>query len=131
MCIRDRCYSGASSSTLGGFTSIGTATSPKYDLDGKQVSLATDITGSYSLDNGIGVAPSASSVENYTSTNGDVLNYRDIYSWHTGTDTSTTSASRSYVGMQSTQSYGNGMRLFVLVRGGPINPIYSDFILRT
>jgi len=125
------CYSGASSSTLGGFTSIGTATSPKYDLDGKQVSLATDITGSYSLDNGIGVAPSASSVGDYTSANGDVLNYRDIYSWHTGTDTSTTSASRSYVGMQSTQSYGNGMRIFVLVRGGPINPIYSDFVVRT
>ena len=125
------CYSGASSSTLGGFTSIGTVASPKYDLDGKQVSLATDITGSYSLDNGIGVAPSASSVGDYTSANGDVLNYRDIYSWHTGTDTSTTSASRSYVGMQSTQSYGNGMRIFVLVRGGPINPIYSDFVVRT
>ena len=125
------CYSGASSSTLGGFTSIGTVASPKYDLDGKQVSLATDITGSYSLDNGVGVAPSASSVGDYTSANGDVLNYRDIYSWHTGTDTATTSASRSYVGMQSTQSYGNGMRIFVLVRGGPINPIYSDFVVRT
>lgn len=125
------CYSGASSSTLGGFTSIGTVASPKYDLDGKQVSLATDITGTYSLDNGIGVAPSASSAGDYTSANGDVLNYRDIYSWHTGTDTSTSSASRSYVGMQSTQSYGNGMRIFVLVRGGPINPIYSDFVVRT
>jgi hypothetical protein len=124
------CYSGASSSTLGGFTSIGTSASPKYDLDGKQVSLATDITGTYTLDSGPGSAPSGTSVSEYTSSNADVLNYRDIYPWHTGSDTSSTSASRSYVGMQSTQSYGNGMRIFVLVRGGPINPIYSDFVVR-
>lgn len=124
------CYSSASSSTLGGFTSIGTDASPKYDLDRKQLSLATDLSANYILPE-IGTAPSGSSSSDYTSSNGDVLNYRDIYDWHTGQDSVTTSASRTYVGMQSTQSYGNGMRIFVLVRGGPINPIYSDFIVRS
>ena len=32
--------------------------------------------------------------------------------------------------MQSTKPYGNGMRLFILTRGGPIRPQYTDYTPR-
>ena len=40
-----------------------------------------------------------------------------------------TTPSRVYQGMMSTQADGNGMRIFMLVRGGPINPDYSDVVV--
>lgn len=107
------CFSGADSSTEGGITNVGTATSPKYDLDGEQ-------------DSSVGGGTAGTS----TLKPSDALDFRAAYTWHTGTDTTTTSANRTYAGMQSTKSDGNGMRIFTLVRGGPIRPEYSDWTLR-
>ena len=107
------CFSGADSSTEGGITNVGTATSPKYDLDGEQ-------------DSSVGGGTAGTS----TLKPSDALDYRAAYTWHTGTDTATTSANRTYAGMQSTKSDGNGMRIFTLVRGGPIRPEYSDWTVR-
>jgi hypothetical protein len=108
------CFSSADSSTEGGITNVGTATSPKYDLDGQQ-------------DSSIGGGNDGAS----TLKPADTLNYRAAYTWHTGTDSATTSANRTYAGMQSTKPNGNGMRIFTLVRGGPIRPEYSDWTVRT
>ena len=107
------CFSGADSSTEGGITNVGTATSPKYDLDGEQ-------------DSSVGGGSAGAS----TLKPADTLNYRAAYTWHTGTDSATTSANRTYAGMQSTKANGNGMRIFTLVRGGPIRPEYSDWSIR-
>ena len=103
------CFSSANSSALGGFTSI----TSKYDLDNGTVTTIDD--GTPASNNG-GV-----------SSNGDTLNFRDVYSWSTGTDSATTSNGRTYAGLAATQPFGNGMRLFMLVRGGPIRPEYTDF----
>jgi len=40
-----------------------------------------------------------------------------------------TEPSRVYQGMMSTLENGNGMRIFMLVRGGPIDPDYSDVVV--
>lgn len=40
-----------------------------------------------------------------------------------------TTPSRVYQGMMSTLENGNGMRIFMLVRGGPINPDYTDVVV--
>lgn len=81
------------------------------------------------------------------SSNGDFLNYRREYYWHnakqgprglttgirTGADavdTPENSTSRTYLGMQSTKPFGNGMRIFIHCRGGSIRPQYSDFVPR-
>lgn len=103
------CYTSADSSTMGGFVSVGSG-GAKYDLDLVQSSSTTGAAA------GTGANSSAP------------LNHRHVYDWHTGTDSSTTSADRSYLGMHSTQPYGNGMRIMLLVRGGSIRPEYSDFI---
>ena len=106
------CYSGADSSTEGGITNVGTTASPKYDLDLEQDSSVDGVTAAG------------------TSSNGDPLDFRAPYDWHTGVDSDTTAANRIYCGMQSTKPNGNGMRIFVLVRGGPIRPEYSDWQVR-
>mgnify|MGYP003326620345 FL=1 len=103
------CYTSADASTMGGFVSIG-ANSTKYDLDFVQSSSTT------------GAAAGTGSNSNVP------LNFRHVYDWHTGTLSTTTSADRSYLGMHSTQTFGNGMRIMLLVRGGSIRPEYSDFI---
>lgn len=103
------CYTGADASTMGGFVNVGTGNA-KYDLDAVQASSTTGATA------GTG------------SVSSKPLTFRYPYEWHTGTDSITTSKDRSYMGMHSTQAYGNGMRIMLLVRGGPIRPEYSDFI---
>lgn len=45
-------------------------------------------------------------------------------------DTTENSTHRTYVGMMSTKPFGNGMRIFLLTRGGPIRPSYSDYTPR-
>ena len=88
-----------------------------------------------------------------TSSNGDVLNFRREYSWHSvyqgtidaGTglrtgattsppvvafDTPDNSTHRTYLGMMSTKPFGNGMRIFIHCRGGSIRPDYSDYTPR-
>ena len=105
------CFSGASSSALGGYSSITT----KYDLDNGTVS-------------GVGISSGTPSTSNGgISSNLDVLDFRDTYDWSTGTDAASTSHGRTYMGLASTQPYGNGMRMFLHVRGGSIRPQYSDF----
>jgi len=130
------CVAGADSSTQGGI--IKTAAT-KYDLDAAQTSTLTD---GY-----------ATGTEN-TGSNGDKLNFRQPYDWHNthqgthsstlatndGTpsfrdgasafDTISNSNHRTYVGMMSTKPFGNGMRIFLLTRGGPIRPQYSDYTPR-
>jgi hypothetical protein len=90
------------------------------------------------------------------SSNGDFLDFRREYSWHnpfqgvvdttadtaglgyragkvtndTAFDTPENCTHRTYLGMQSTKPYGNGMRLFILTRGGPIRPQYTDYTPR-
>ena len=92
------------------------------------------------------------------SSNGDFLDFRREYSWHnpfqgsvnttasdpnlgyrsgrvaatpsTAFDTPDNCTHRTYLGMQSTKPYGNGMRLFILTRGGPIRPQYTDYTPR-
>jgi hypothetical protein len=108
------CYSGADSSTEGGITNVGTTTSPKYDLDGEQDSSVDGVT-----------------TAGTSTLNGDPLDFRAEYPWHTGTDSASTSANRTYIGMQSTKPFGNGMRIFLHVRGGSIRPEYSDYQVRT
>ena len=88
-----------------------------------------------------------------TSTNDDKLNFRREYTWHnpfqgplvtatgartgataspqvTAFDTPSNSTHRTYLGMMSTKPYGNGMRLFIICRGGPIRPEYTDYTPR-
>lgn len=108
------CYSGADSSTEGGITNVGTTTSPKYDLDGEQDSSVDGVT-----------------TAGTSTLNGDPLDFRAEYPWHTGTDSASTSANRTYIGMQSTKPFGNGMRIFLHVRGGSIRPEYSDYQVRS
>ena len=89
----------------------------------------------------------ASGHEVSVSSNGDFLNYRREYYWHnvkqgprgittgvrTGADavdTEENSTSRTYLGMQSTKPFGNGMRIFIHCRGGSIRPQYTDFTPR-
>jgi hypothetical protein len=124
------CVAGADSSTQGGI--IKTAAT-KYDLDSGQVS---------TLSNG-----AVSGTENIAG-NGDKLNYRMPYTWHNtkqgasqqtapfrddatdAFDTTSNSTHRTYVGMMSTKPFGNGMRIFLLTRGGPVRPQYSDYTPR-
>ena len=125
------CVAGADSSTQGGI--IKTAIT-KYDLDSAQVSTLET-----------GHTPGNENA----SANGDKLNYRQPYDWHNAKqgaaattsstafrdgadafDTTSNSTHRTYVGMMSTKPFGNGMRIFLLTRGGPIRPQYSDFTPR-
>jgi hypothetical protein len=125
------CVAGADSSTQGGIIKTSLT---KYDLDSAQVS---------TLDTGF-VANSE-----HTSASGDALNFRMPYDWHNAKqgvaattaptafkdggdafDTTSNSTHRTYVGMMSTKPYGNGMRLFLLTRGGPVRPQYSDYTPR-
>jgi len=103
------CYTSADASTMGGFVNVG-ANNAKYDLDSVQSSSVTGDTA------GTGTNSS------------EELNFRFPYTWHTGTNSATTSSERTYLGMHSTLPYGNGMRIMLLVRGGSIRPEYSDFI---
>ena len=113
------CIAGADSSTQGGIIKT---SATKYDLDGQHVSTLSPQGGTTS-----------------TSANTDPLNFRREYFWHNvkqsdGTtdafDTTENSTHRTYVGMQSTKPFGNGMRIFLLTRGGPIRPSYSDYTPR-
>lgn len=124
------CVAGADSSTQGGI--IKTAAT-KYDLDSGQVSTLSD--------------GAVSGTENISG-NGDKLNYRMPYTWHNtkqgasqqtapfrddatdAFDTTSNSTHRTYVGMMSTKPFGNGMRIFLLTRGGPVRPQYSDYTPR-
>ena len=113
------CIAGADSSTQGGIIKT---SATKYDLDGQHVSTLSPQGGTAS-----------------TSSNADPLNFRREYFWHNvkqsdGTtdafDTTENSTHRTYVGMMSTKPFGNGMRIFLLTRGGPIRPSYSDYTPR-
>lgn len=125
------CVAGADSSTQGGIIKTSFT---KYDLDSGQVST---------------LEPSHTPDTENVSASGDKLNFRQPYSWHNakqGTaattaatafrnggdafDTTANSTHRTYVGMMSTKPFGNGMRLFLLTRGGPIRPQYSDYTPR-
>jgi len=130
------CVAGADSSTQGGI--IKTA-STKYDLDAAQISAVTD-----------GHTPGTENI----SSNGDKMNFRQPYDWHNthqgvhsatlatnggvasfrdgavAVDTISNSTHRTYVGMMSTKPFGNGMRIFILTRGGPVRPQYSDYTPR-
>lgn len=125
------CVAGADSSTQGGIIKTSLT---KYDLDSGQVST---------------LQPSHVADSENVSASGDKLNFRQPYSWHNakqGTaattastafrnggdafDTTANSTHRTYVGMMSTKPFGNGMRLFLLTRGGPIRPQYSDYTPR-
>ena len=125
------CVAGADSSTQGGIIKTSLT---KYDLDSAQVS---------TLDTGHVAG------NEHVSASGDKLNFRKPYTWHNvkqgatnatastafragddAFDTTTNSTHRTYVGMMSTKPFGNGMRLFLLTRGGPIRPQYSDYTPR-
>lgn len=125
------CVAGADSSTQGGIIKT---SATKYDLDSAQESTLET-----------GHTPGSEHV----SSNGDKLNFRQPYDWHnakqgaaaaTATtafrdgadalDTTTNATHRTYVGMMSTKPFGNGMRIFLLTRGGPIRPQYSDYTPR-
>ena len=125
------CVAGADSSTQGGIIKTSLT---KYDLDSAQVStLDTGYVGG----------------TEHISASGDKLNFRKPYTWHNAKqgatnataatafragddafDTTSNSTHRTYVGMMSTKPFGNGMRLFLLTRGGPIRPQYSDYTPR-
>ena len=125
------CVAGADSSTQGGIIKTSLT---KYDLDSAQVS---------TLDTGHVAG------NEHVSASGDKLNFRKPYTWHNAKqgatnataatafragddafDTTSNSTHRTYVGMMSTKPFGNGMRLFLLTRGGPIRPQYSDYTPR-
>jgi hypothetical protein len=125
------CVAGADSSTQGGIIKTSLT---KYDLDSGQVST---------------LEPSHVADTENVSASGDKLNFRQPYSWHNAKqgapattastafragedayDTTENSTHRTYVGMMSTKPFGNGMRLFLLTRGGPIRPQYSDYTPR-
>ena len=125
------CVAGADSSTQGGIIKTSLT---KYDLDSAQVS---------TLDTGHVAG------DEHVSASGDKLNFRKPYTWHNvkqgatnatastafragvdAFDTTTNSTHRTYVGMMSTKPFGNGMRLFLLTRGGPVRPQYSDYTPR-
>ena len=125
------CVAGADSSTQGGIIKTSFT---KYDLDSGQVST---------------LEPSHVDGTENVSASGDKLNFRQPYSWHNAKqgsaattaatafrdgadafDTTENSTHRTYVGMMSTKPFGNGMRLFLLTRGGPIRPQYSDYTPR-
>ena len=148
------CIAGADSSTQGGIIKTSDA---KFDLDAYQhsgyrnnhddpnISLSDTQHGrAGGLATDVGVS---------TSSNGDVLNFRREYSWHsvyqgtidagtglrTGATTSPTvvafdtpdnATHRTYLGMMSTKPYGNGMRIFIHCRGGSIRPDYTDYTPR-
>ena len=125
------CVAGADSSTQGGIIKTSLT---KYDLDSGQIST---------------LEPSHVADSENVSASGDKLNFRQPYSWHNAKqgnaattastafrdgadafDTTANSTHRTYVGMMSTKPFGNGMRLFLLTRGGPIRPQYSDYTPR-
>lgn len=149
------CIAGADSSTQGGI--IKTATT-KFDLDSFQHSgyknTADDpFYPSGSTQFGLDANGVVSDANVSTSSNSDNLNFRREYYWHnphqgaidsstgnrvgatatpalTAFDTPTNSTHRTYLGMMSTKPFGNGMRLFILARGGPVRPQYTDYTPR-
>ena len=148
------CIAGADSSTQGGIIKTSDA---KFDLDAYQHSgyrnNHDDPNISLSDTQHGRAAGLATDVGISTSSNGDVLNFRREYSWHsvyqgtidsgtglrTGATTSPTvvafdtpdnSTHRTYLGMMSTKPFGNGMRIFIHCRGGSIRPDYTDYTPR-
>jgi len=128
------CIAGADSSTQGGI--IKTAAT-KFDLDGQHQSKLKTVM----LDNGGNITQTVSPSSNFVTATGagEQLNFRREYFWHntkksdtttTANDTTTNSSIRTYMGMMSTKPFGNGMRIFMLTRGGPIRPEYCDYTPR-